>query len=171
METQRRTLVLVRHAKAEDYGPSDHARALTDRGRRDAADVGRRLGAAQIVPSQALVSDALRTQQTYQEIASAAVLDAALVSSAALYAAGPDTALDLIRETDDAVATLLVVGHNPTMAYLAQALDDGEGNLEASTAMVAGFPTSACAVFTVTGSWIDLRAATTSLVDFWVGRG
>lgn len=170
MDTQRRTLVLLRHAKAEDYGPSDHARALTERGHHDAADVGRRLGQARIVPSQALVSDALRTQQTYQEVAAAAGLDCPVIDSAALYAAGPDTALDLIRDTDADVGTLIVVGHNPTVAFLAQALDDGAGNVAASTAMVAGFPTAACAVFSVTGAWVDLRPAATSLTDFWVGR-
>ncbi|MFS3129103.1 SixA phosphatase family protein [Nocardioides sp. Bht2] len=170
MQTHRRTLVLVRHAKAEDYGPSDHARALTQRGRNDAAEIGRRLGSARIVPAQALVSDALRTQQTYTEIARAAAFDCPVISSPALYAAGPDTALDLIRDTAESVDALIVVGHNPTLALIAASLDDGEGNVSASTAMVAGFPTAACAVFGVTGDWPDLRPASTSLVDFWVSR-
>ena len=43
----------------------------------------------------------------------------------ALYDAGPESALDLIRATDEHVRTLVVVGHNPTMASLATLLDDG----------------------------------------------
>ena len=41
MRSPRRVLVVVRHAKAEPYAESDHARRLTERGRADAADVGR----------------------------------------------------------------------------------------------------------------------------------
>ena len=40
-----RTLVLVRHAKAEAYGPSDAERALTERGHAEAHEAGRWLAA------------------------------------------------------------------------------------------------------------------------------
>ena len=45
-----------------------------------------------------------------------------------LYSAGPDTALDLMRDTPAEARSLVVIGHNPTVAYLAQMLDDGEGD-------------------------------------------
>ena len=35
-----RTIVVVRHAKAEDSATTDHARQLTERGRADATAVG-----------------------------------------------------------------------------------------------------------------------------------
>lgn len=167
----RRTLVIARHAKAETQASSDHARDLTDRGRSDAAAVGRSLQTGGLRPQQALVSDAHRTLATWQAIAEAGAFDCLVKSSGPLYAASPEAAIDLIRETDDSVDTLVVVGHNPTMSYLALALDDGEGNAAASDAMTPGFPTASYAVFSVTGSWYDLRTASASLVDFRVGRG
>ena len=66
-------------------------------------------------------------------------------------------------------ACAVIVGHNPTMAVLAQLLDDGEGDVEAGNAMAAGFPTSAVAVFEVAGAWADLDVA--RLTGFHVGRG
>ena len=87
------------------------------------------------------------------------------------YAAGPDTALDLLRGTPADARVLVVVGHNPTIAHLAQLLDDGEGDPEASNAMASGFPTSAVAVFEYDGAWADLDLTSARLVAFHVGRG
>jgi len=87
-----------------------------------------------------------------------------------LYTAGTDTALDLLRGSPAEARVLVVVGHNPTMAHLAQLLDDGEGDPEASTAMAAGFPTSAVAVFEYDGAWADLELTSARLVAFHVGR-
>jgi phosphohistidine phosphatase len=67
--------------------------------------------------------------------------------------------------------TAIVVGHNPTMASLAQLLDDGEGDAEAGSEMVTGFPTSAVAVFEYAGKWADLATGTARVVAFRVGRG
>jgi phosphohistidine phosphatase len=68
------------------------------------------------------------------------------------------------------VSTLVVIGHNPTMASLAELVDDGEGDDVATTAMVTrGFPTSALAVFTVEGPWCDLGPGTGRLEAFYDG--
>jgi phosphohistidine phosphatase len=64
------------------------------------------------------------------------------------------------------VTTLVVVGHNPTMAYLAQLLDDGTGDEQAGRRMATGFPTCALAVFAVRGRWADLDLASARLVAF-----
>jgi len=166
-----RRLVLMRHAKAEPTAPSDHGRALAARGLADAEGAGRWLREQGIDPDAALVSDALRTQQTFEQVAVSAAWDLAPELSAGLYDAGPDTALDLIRQTDPDVATLVVIGHNPTMAYLAELVDDGDGDAEATTAMLTrGLPTSALAVFTVPGDWSDVGAGTGRLEAFHVGH-
>ncbi len=167
-----RRLVVMRHAKAEPTAPSDHGRALADRGLRDAEEVGRWLRAHGAVPDAALVSDALRTQQTWEQVAAGAGLDLDATLSPTLFAAGADTAFDLLREVDDEVTTLLVIGHNPTMAYIAELIDDGEGDADATTALVTrGFPTSALAVFAVAGAWSDLGPGTGRLEAFHVGQG
>ena len=86
--------------------------------------------------------------------------------------ADTDTALDLVRLFDDAVTTAVVVGHNPTMHSLAATLDDGEGDVEATTEMTVGtFPTSAIAVLQVEGAWADLGYGRASVRAYHVGRG
>ena len=91
------------------------------------------------------MSSARRTASTWLALAEGGSFEAEATYSEALYAAGPETALDLVRETDDDVTALVVVGHNPTMAYLAQLLDDGTGDEEAGRQMATGFPTGALA--------------------------
>ncbi len=168
----RRRLVLVRHAKAEPTAPSDHGRALATRGLADGERAGRWLREQGIDPDAALVSDALRAQQTFEQVAGGAGWDLAPELSAGLYDAGPDTAFDLIRQTDPEVATLVIIGHNPTMGYLAELVDDGDGDADATTAMLTrGFPTSALAVFTVPGDWSDLGPGTGRLEAFYAGDG
>lgn len=166
-----RRLVVMRHAKAEQEGPTDFERPLADRGRRDAADSGRWLAGEGIAPGHALVSAALRTRETWGAVAAGASWALEPDVDRGLYAAGPETALDLIRLTPDAVGTLIVIGHNPTMAYLAQLLDSGEGDPPVPDALAGGFPTSAVAVFSYDGAWVDLGPGSADLVAAYVGRG
>ena len=170
--TSARTLVLVRHAKAEASAPSDHERRLAERGRTDAAEAGRWLAGLGVVPDHALVSDAARAVETWEELAIGAGWDPDCESSAALYAAGPESALDLLRELPTDARTVVVVGHNPTVATLAELLDDGEGDEDAITELVTGgFPTCAVAVLEVDGDWTDLAEAGATVRAFHVGRG
>lgn len=167
-----RTLVLVRHAKAEASAPTDFERRLTDRGHADAAEVGDWLAEQGVEPDDALVSAAARTTETWEDIALAAgwELDLAAYDDG-LFAAGTDTALDLIRETESGITTLVVIGHNPTIGNLAQLLDDGAGDEDAGNAMAMGFPTAGVAVFSYDGDWADLEEGAAMLAGFHVGRG
>ncbi|MBB6625913.1 histidine phosphatase family protein [Nocardioides sp. KIGAM211] len=162
----------MRHAKAEQVGPTDHQRALTPRGLEDAAAAGRWLAAEGIVAQAALVSAATRTRETWGALSDAAGWSLEAAFDEGLYAAGPETALDLVRAVADDTGVLVLLGHNPTMAYLAQMLDDGDGDPEALAAMAAsGYPTSALSVFEVDAPWADLGVATARLTAFHVGRG
>jgi phosphohistidine phosphatase len=161
-----RRVVVMRHAKAEPGGETDALRELAQRGWDDAVAAGRWLADAGLVPDAALVSSARRTASTWLAIAEGGSFEAEATYSDSLYAAGPETALDLLRETSEAVTTLVVVGHNPTMAYLAQLLDDGTGDEQAGRRMATGFPTGALAVFAVPGRWADLDLASARLVAF-----
>ena len=167
-----RTLVIMRHAKAEASAPSDLERRLTDRGHADAREAGEWLGRQDITPDDALVSGAARTTETWEDVATSAGWELELAQSVdALYTAGTDAALDLIRETDDVSQTLVVIGHNPTIGLLVQLLDDGNGDEEAGNALVAGFPTAGVAVFELDGDWSELEEAGATLVAFHTGRG
>ena len=166
-----RQLVVMRHAKAEPHADSDSERELSPRGYADAVEAGRWLADHGVAPDAALVSSARRTTTTWLAVAEGGSFDAAATYSDAFYLAGPEAALDLVRETPSAVVSLVVVGHNPTVAYLAQLLDDGTGDPRAGNRMAIGFPTAALARFEVTGTWRRLDLASARLVGFHVGRG
>ena len=166
-----RRLVVVRHAKAEAYGSSDFERELAPRGRRDAAAAGAWLAEQGVRADAALVSAATRTRQTWEIVAEAAGWSVEPDLDHSLYGADEDGVLDLVRSADDAARTLVVVGHNPTMGLLAQLLDDGDGPPEAVDQLMRGYPTSATAVFEVTGGWADVAMGRARLTLFNVGRG
>jgi phosphohistidine phosphatase len=169
---ESRRLVIVRHAKAEGQGAPDHERRLAARGYGDAVAGGAWLAASGIRPDHALVSSARRAKETYLALCEGAGWEPDSDDSRALYAAEPETALDLVREVPTEATTLLVVGHNPTMGTLAQLLDDGEGDEVASDELVSGgFPTCSLAVFEVPVAWADLGLTGATLTAFHVGRG
>jgi phosphohistidine phosphatase len=166
-----RQLVVMRHAKAEPHGDSDIDRELAQKGYDDAVAAGRWLADRGFAPDEALVSSARRTTSTWLAVAEGGSFGAAATYSQSLYLAAPETALDLVRETPSGVASLIVVGHNPTAAFLAQLLDDGNGDPAAGIRMAVGFPTAALARFEVAGPWRELDLASARLVGFHVGRG
>lgn len=165
------TLVLLRHASAVPVAPSDAERPLTAHGHAEARAAGGWLADLGVGPDAALVSDAVRARETWLDVAAAAAWTLgsdALRYDAGLYAADTDSALDLLRATDEGVGTLVVVGHNPTIASLVQVLDDGEG--PASTeVLVRGFPAGSAVVFSVACPWDELELSCARLVGFRPG--
>lgn len=163
----------MRHAKAEAVAATDHDRGLVTRGRRDAAEAGRWARAEGVLPEHVFVSAAARTHETWTAFSEAAGLDLEPQLDAGLYTAGPDSALELFRTAPASARTVMVVGHNPTMADLVHLLDDGSADPTAFTLISAGFPTSAVAVLEVPGEWTDLAvgAARIALVHLPEGAG
>ncbi len=169
VSTQHR-LVVVRHAKAEGHGPTDFERELSTRGREDAAAAGAWLAEQGVTADHALVSAATRTRQTWELLAEAAGWSVAATFDRALYGADEDGMLDLAAMTDEAVGTLVVVGHNPTVGMLAQLLDDGEGPTEAVDRLMRGYPTSATSVFELPATWDRIAMGRARLTLFHGGR-
>lgn len=163
-------LVVVRHAKAEAYGPSDFERELSPRGRRDAAAAGAWLAEHKVVADAALVSAATRTRQTWEVMAEATGWSAEPTFDRSLYGADEDAVLDLVAMTDEAVGTLVVIGHNPTIGMLAQLLDDGEGPADAVDRLMQGYPTGATAVFDLPATWARIGMGRARLALFHVAR-
>ncbi|HUR13138.1 MAG TPA: histidine phosphatase family protein [Mycobacteriales bacterium] len=114
------TLVLMRHAHASP-GSDDRARRLDPRGREEAASVRRWLLAERLSPDRVLVSEAARTQQTW-ELAS--VGSVAAVVDERLYEASVEDLRGVVASTAPSVATLVLVCHNPAVERLAWELDD-----------------------------------------------
>lgn len=114
-----KTLLLMRHAKSSWGNPDldDHDRALNKRGQRAAPMIGNWIRANRLMPDLALVSDARRTRETWTRMG---LEGCAVQIRADLYHASPDTSLDLIRGAQG--DRLLILGHNPGIGLLAQAL-------------------------------------------------
>lgn len=164
-----RRLLLLRHAKSSwaDPGVRDHDRPLNARGRTAAPLVGGYLRTHDLVPDRVLCSSARRTCETLALLDLPGSVDIEVEHD--LYLAYEETVLDLVRETDDAVATLMVVGHNPTTHDVALGLAGG-GDPDALARLGQKYPTGALAVLGIAGGWRDLAAGTATLERFVTPR-
>ena len=170
--TDRRRLIVMRHAKAEPFAPSDHARPLTDRGLVAARDLGTHLRDVDALPDYAVVSSALRTRQTWAAVAEAAGLTDSTVSfDDAVFTGSPDVVLEALRAAPEDAETVMFVGHNPTAAFLCHHLDDGEGDPANVSELFHGFPPGAMALLEVHAPWADLGAESACVIGFYVGQG
>lgn len=153
-----RLLLLMRHGKADSAQDPDHERELTDRGRTQARMIGEYLESQGVRPTRVLVSDAVRTQRTWESVlGSMPGFDGTVVLLPEIYEGGPAEVLDLVRATDDAEHVVMVIGHEPTMSSLTHGLasEDSDPGSVAQTRI--GLPTGALCV--LSGSiphWSDL---------------
>lgn len=144
-------LILMRHAEAERASSSgdDRDRVLSARGRTDATQMGRTLSAKGLRPDLALVSAAARTRQTW-DLAHEAFGDVDLREQGALYNAGAETLRRAVEAVEEEAGCLMLVAHNPGIHQLAvEYLIESAASPAVLDRMSGGFPTGACAVFTV----------------------
>ncbi len=161
----------MRHAKAEPFAETDHARRLTDRGIAAARDVGAHLRDSGIRPDFVLVSSAERTRDTWAAVSELAGAGSAEVRlDDAVFTGSPDVVLEALRAAPADAGTVMFVGHNPTAAYLCHLLDDGEGEPAAVSGLLEGFPPGAVAVMEIGVPWSELGPETGRVVGYYVGR-
>jgi phosphohistidine phosphatase len=160
-------LILTRHAKSSWDDPlmADHDRPLNDRGKAAAADLGQWLATRGYVPDEVLCSDSLRTRKTWSGLAPALPGTPILELKPALYHAGPDVMLAVLRHARG--DTVMMIGHNPGIAEFA-------ARIVAQSPMTpefARYPTGATLVvdFAV-ANWADVGWGTGSTLDFIVPR-
>ncbi|MEU2546761.1 histidine phosphatase family protein [Streptomyces roseolus] len=166
VDTTRR-IVLLRHAKADWGQETDHERPLAERGRKDAPVAGRRLARTGIPFDLALCSTAARTRETWKLAVHELAERPRTVYEERIYEASPGELIALLNEVPEDVRDLLVIGHNPGMQGLAEVLaGDSEGDALARMNRT-GYPTSAFAVLTFTGTWKSVEPGSARLVDFW----
>ncbi|MFJ8663847.1 SixA phosphatase family protein [Streptomyces sp. NPDC093795] len=166
VDTSRR-IVLLRHAKADWSDEADHERPLAERGRKDAPVAGRRLAEAGIAFDLALCSTAVRTRETWKLAVHELPERPRTVYEERLYEASLGELIALLNETPDEVRDLLVIGHNPGVHALADALAGASEGEVLPRMNRSGFPTSAFAVLTFSGDWKTLEHGAARLVDFW----
>jgi phosphohistidine phosphatase len=154
------TLLLLRHAKAAwPDGVADVQRPLAERGRRDAGAAGREL--RQDGPIALVVrSPAVRVAQTWQEVCGQLAEPPTSRIDERLYGGPTSQLLPLIAELPEPAATVLLVGHNPDLSWLATVLSSVE--LELRTASIVRLE--------LTGRWADVAPAAAALGRFVTPR-
>ena len=156
-------LLLLRHSKAVPYtGSGDHERALTERGRSDAAKLGAFIAGEKIAPQAAVHSGARRTKETLAIVLTKLQPGIGVSVEPRFYEATGSAFLSALRNSSDKAQTLLLVGHNPSIAAAAGRLA-ATGDRGALSKMAAKFPTSALAI-------VDFDADHWREVDEGMGR-
>jgi phosphohistidine phosphatase len=189
-----RTLWLLRHAKAvadPPEGEDDFDRVLAPRGRRDATALGHLLArrdtgrdsrsgtgtgsdtgsgsdtgpAIAPLPQLALVSPAARTMATADLVLAGLVPTPRRKAPDDLYGADPEDVLTHLRQLDDDVMSVMVVGHNPTAQWLALGLL-GRKDKDREKIVRRGFPTCALGVYRLEiAGWKDVDGECAVLVE------
>jgi phosphohistidine phosphatase len=118
-----KTLFILRHAKSDqgDGSIDDHDRPLNARGREAAPKMGAYLKAKGHKPDLILCSTARRTVETCN-LVRPALGDMTVAFEEGLYLAEARSILDRVRRLDDALGSVMVIGHNPGLEQLANAL-------------------------------------------------
>ena len=129
---------MLRHGKS-DWGASydsDHDRPLAPRGRLAARLIGSFLASVGPIPELILSSSATRARNTAEIAKESGHWPGEIITMSQLYGAGPASVIELIRQQEDSIETLMLVGHNPTWESLAHHLIGG-GDLRFPTAALA----------------------------------
>lgn len=159
-----KTLLLLRHAKSswEDENLADHDRPLNKRGKGDAPRMGELIANVDQTPQLIISSSAKRAVQTAKLVAENCGYEDEIVFSRQLYAAGPEEFLFVLHGLKAAYDRIMVVGHNPGLEELVEAL----------TGEWVRMPTAAIAQIEFSiNDWskLDLDGSGV-LVDVWMPR-
>ncbi|WFF02247.1 histidine phosphatase family protein [Micromonospora sp. WMMD964] len=149
-DLETRTLVLLRHAKAEQGSDAadDAERPLSARGESDAAAAGAWLARNGLLPDVVICSTARRTRQTWHGVAMGMTGSPpeggptgprpTVRYEPGAYDAHPEELLALVRTVDPAARTALLIAHNPGISLLSALLDpDGAAEEGLRTAELA----------------------------------
>lgn len=142
----KKTLVVIRHAKAESFGivSEDFERTLVPDGVKEAKYTGTVLRKAGVVPELYLASAAPRALYTLRFIAAELKADPnSVIGDKELYSARRETLLQIIRNFPEEINCAAICGHNPEISDLIPLLaEDSERMpfLNTADAVVIDFP-------------------------------
>ncbi len=165
-------LILLRHAKSawEDQDIADFDRPLSSRGRKAAPIIGAHLARAGYVPDLVLCSSASRALETLNLVIAGWQHQPNTRKQKSLYLAMPREMLKRVQSVGNEVNTVMLVGHNPGIADLANWLCH-EGDATVRGALSRKFPTGAVAVIDFdVEDWREVDAETGRLVEFVTPR-
>ena len=141
-----KTLVLIRHAKAEQSipGGTDFERNLTDKGKENALEMASNLHKKGIKPDLIISSSAKRASKTAAIFAEKFSIEKSqILKKDFLYRNyGVKEIKKLLMEEAKKLNTVFIFGHNPTISWLAASLVSGfSQNLPTSGVVIIDFNT------------------------------
>lgn len=120
-------VIIVRHAKAVPYGyDADFERELTDRGEKDAGNIGHELKRKGIIPDAMISSPAARALKTAQIFAeNLGFPQSQIVEKMDIYHGLTTTELlNIVHNLPETAQTVFFFGHNPGFHYLVTNLSE-----------------------------------------------
>ena len=165
----KRTIVIIRHGKAESFGivPEDFARTLVPDGVKEAKYTGTALRKAGIKPELFLASAAPRAFYTLRFIAiELGRKPEEVIGDKSLYSARRESLLETIRNFPDEINCAALCGHNPEISDLIPLLAEDTGRLpflNTADAVVIDLPEG--------DSWKDAGKGTGTLRHFFSQPG
>ncbi|MGL4543917.1 MAG: SixA phosphatase family protein [Polymorphobacter sp.] len=159
-------LILLRHAKSvEDPVGRDFDRPLNRRGKRAGIRMGQWFADEGVHFDAVLASPALRVRATIEAVEQGIGFALAPKFEPRIYLASAATLLEVVQATDDAAASLLLVGHNPGLEDLVLILA-AEGDALRAQAEIK-YPTATIAVLEVdVARWADVDEGRARLRHF-----
>lgn len=124
-----KNLYLIRHGEAEEPNSSkkDIERQLTSKGYQDASKVGLYLKKIKVDPDLVLHSPAVRTTETIYRINEQLGVNEDYIESVEdMYEASTRILLKAICEIPAEMRSAIIVGHNPSITYLAEYITGAE---------------------------------------------
>lgn len=166
MSSPQKILYLVRHAKSswKDDSLSDKERPLSGRGRASAPEMGLRLREQGHQPDLIISSPANRAYSTARLLARELGFKVEdIVTHDSLYFSGLISMTNMLEKLDDQYRKVMIVGHNPAMTNLLNALADTSTiNMPTCAIAVIGFDIA---------SWSELDSVDGNLLGYDYPKG
>ena len=109
-------ILFFRHSDSPfNLNLSDHDRELSERGKKNAAIMGRRVNKRRIFPDFFISSTARRALDTCMIIKDHCNSDASVSQHREIYSHGISGIVNIIKDLNDEIKFISIVGHNPTM--------------------------------------------------------
>lgn len=159
--SMQRTLYIMRHAQAEEVHGDlhDKDRELTAKGQQEALIMGTQLSKQGFNPEYIYTSVANRTRHTAALVSD--VLKVSIenvIEEEELYNSSIRSYLNFINKIDAGVRSVLLVGHNPTVSYLAEYLSNAE---------IGSMPTAGICLLQISvNSWKEVSKDCATLLEF-----
>lgn len=163
-DTPLRLLVLMRHAHAKGHSlHGDAGRELSKRGREQAREVGQWLVREGVRPDVVVMSSAVRTMQTWEQVHRSGVSAADIRRDDLIYNAHVDDLLEVISMTPETARTVLVIGHAPGIPAVASLVEDHTNPDDPRLTTARTWPTATVAVVSHRGPWSQFPGEATAV--------